>query len=191
MMKWNAGSAAVALVGWWLLLANVGYAVHGEADDRPAIAAICTYYQPFMHSDVIVSKFLLGFPTDQGIIPPDVRIASLYIDQGPDDSLGHQLARMHDIPVFATIEEARCEVCHAAALSGLGCLIMRLHKHQCLMRLGHPVMRQAMATLCRQLPMVDPLLAPRHHSPRRTPPPWPVSGPLHVRAACRSAGASN
>jgi hypothetical protein len=29
--------------------------------------------------------------------------------------------------------------------------IMRLEKHQCLMRLGHPVMRQAMATLCRQL----------------------------------------
>lgn len=29
--------------------------------------------------------------------------------------------------------------------------IMRLDKHQCLMRLGHPIMRQAMATLCRQL----------------------------------------
>jgi superfamily II DNA or RNA helicase len=32
-----------------------------------------------------------------------------------------------------------------------GRCIMRLEKHQCLMRLGHPVMRQAMATLCRQL----------------------------------------
>lgn len=29
--------------------------------------------------------------------------------------------------------------------------VMRLKKHQVLMRLGHPVMRQAMATLCRQL----------------------------------------
>lgn len=29
--------------------------------------------------------------------------------------------------------------------------IMRLDRHQCLMRLGHPIMRQAMATLCRQL----------------------------------------
>lgn len=29
--------------------------------------------------------------------------------------------------------------------------IMRLKKHQVLMRLGHPIMRQAMATLCRQL----------------------------------------
>jgi superfamily II DNA or RNA helicase len=29
--------------------------------------------------------------------------------------------------------------------------IMRLDRHQCLMRLGHPIMRQAMAILCRQL----------------------------------------
>ncbi len=32
-----------------------------------------------------------------------------------------------------------------------GRCIMRLKKHQVLMRLGHPIMRQAMATLCRQL----------------------------------------
>src|SRR5205823_2713690 len=29
--------------------------------------------------------------------------------------------------------------------------VMRLNKHQVLLRLGHPVMRQAMGTLCRQL----------------------------------------
>ena len=29
--------------------------------------------------------------------------------------------------------------------------VLRLKKHQALMRLGHPIMRQAMATLCRQL----------------------------------------
>ena len=29
--------------------------------------------------------------------------------------------------------------------------VLRLQKHQVLMRLGHPIMRQAMATLCRQL----------------------------------------
>ena len=32
-----------------------------------------------------------------------------------------------------------------------GRTVMRLKKHQVLMRLGHPIMRQAMATLCRQL----------------------------------------
>ena len=29
--------------------------------------------------------------------------------------------------------------------------VLRLKKHQVLLRLGHPIMRQAMATLCRQL----------------------------------------
>ncbi len=45
--------------------------------------------------------------------------------------------------------------------------IMRLDKHQCLMRLGHPIMRQAMATLCRQL-----------HDPRSRQPifRWTVTG---------------
>ena len=32
-----------------------------------------------------------------------------------------------------------------------GRTVLRLKKHQALMRLGHPIMRQAMATLCRQL----------------------------------------
>ena len=34
--------------------------------------------------------------------------------------------------------------------------VLRLKKHQVLMRLGHPIMRQAMATLCRQLHAPDP-----------------------------------
>jgi superfamily II DNA or RNA helicase len=34
--------------------------------------------------------------------------------------------------------------------------VLRLKKHQVLLRLGHPVMRQAMATLCRQLHAPDP-----------------------------------
>ena len=37
---------------------------------------------------------------------------------------------------------------------------MRLKKHQVLLRLGHPIMRQAMATLCRQLH--DPEGSQRH-----------------------------
>jgi superfamily II DNA or RNA helicase len=34
--------------------------------------------------------------------------------------------------------------------------VLRLKKHQVLLRLGHPIMRQAMATLCRQLHAPDP-----------------------------------
>lgn len=48
----------------------------------------------------------------------------------------------------------RMELCFDAALVEeeiSGRRIMRLKKHQVLMRLGHPIMRQAMAALCRQL----------------------------------------
>ncbi len=48
----------------------------------------------------------------------------------------------------------RMELCFDAALveeEHAGRRVMRLKKHQVLMRLGHPIMRQAMATLCRQL----------------------------------------
>ena len=48
----------------------------------------------------------------------------------------------------------RMELCFDAALveeEHSGRRVMRLKKHQVLMRLGHPIMRQAMATLCRQL----------------------------------------
>ena len=34
--------------------------------------------------------------------------------------------------------------------------VLRLKKHQVLMRLGHPILRQAMTTLCRQLHAPDP-----------------------------------
>ena len=48
---------------------------------KKQIAAIVTAYYPASHADVIVTKFLKGFPTDDGLIPPRVDIASLYIDQ--------------------------------------------------------------------------------------------------------------
>lgn len=52
-----------------------------ESRARPKIAAICTKYQPLLHADVIVSKFILGLPADDGIVPPEVKISSLYIEQ--------------------------------------------------------------------------------------------------------------
>ncbi|HAV34477.1 MAG TPA: hypothetical protein DCX79_20955 [Planctomycetaceae bacterium] len=48
----------------------------------------------------------------------------------------------------------RMELCFDATLleeEHSGRRVMRIKKHQVLLRLGHPIMRQAMATLCRQL----------------------------------------
>jgi len=70
------------------------------------IAAICTAYQPRWHADVIITKFLAGFPTDEGIIPPRVKIVSMYIDQGNASDLGHKIAAHYKIPLYTSITDA-------------------------------------------------------------------------------------
>ena len=47
------------------------------------IAAIITEYKAGSHADVIIPKFLHGFPTDEGLLTPRTEIASIYIDQFP------------------------------------------------------------------------------------------------------------
>jgi hypothetical protein len=70
------------------------------------IAAIVTEYRRFSHADVIVTKFLKGFPTDQGLIPARVQIASLYVDQFPDSDLSRHYAARYNIPIFGSIRQA-------------------------------------------------------------------------------------
>ena len=74
--------------------------------ERKKIAAIITEYRPNSHADVIVTKFLKGFPTDDGLIPPRVDIASMYIDQFPENDLGVGFAAEHDVPIYSSIVKA-------------------------------------------------------------------------------------
>ncbi len=70
------------------------------------IAAIVTTYYPRSHADVIVTKFLKGFPSDDGLIPPQVEIASMYMDQVHENDVGLELARVHGVPVYNSIPKA-------------------------------------------------------------------------------------
>ena len=74
--------------------------------EQPLIAAVTTTYFPNSHAGVIISRFLRGFPTDDGLIEPRTRIASLYIDQIHARDVGLQLAHDHDVPVFGSIRSA-------------------------------------------------------------------------------------
>lgn len=70
------------------------------------IAAIITEFFRLSHADVMVPKFLMGFPTDEGLIAPRVELASLYIDQYTDADIGRDLAAQHDIPIYPSIVKA-------------------------------------------------------------------------------------
>ncbi|MFP6766961.1 MAG: hypothetical protein VB859_02245, partial [Planctomycetaceae bacterium] len=70
------------------------------------VAAITTTYFPGSHADVIVGKFLRGFPTDDGLLAPRTKIVSLYIDQVHQKDIGLQVAHKFEIPVFESIRAA-------------------------------------------------------------------------------------
>jgi hypothetical protein len=70
------------------------------------IAAIVTSYFPNSHASVLATKFLRGFPTDEGFIAPRTRLASLYIDQIHEQDIGRQLADEFDIPLYESIRAA-------------------------------------------------------------------------------------
>jgi hypothetical protein len=67
------------------------------------VCAIVTEYRPGSHADVLLTKFLKGFPLDDGFHAPRVTLAGIYFDQTPANEIGHALARAHGVPVFGTI----------------------------------------------------------------------------------------
>ena len=70
------------------------------------IAAVVTTFFPNSHAGVIVDKFLRGFPTDEGVIPPRSTIVSLYIDQIHERDVGRQIAYEFDIPLYESVRAA-------------------------------------------------------------------------------------
>ncbi|MEE2753925.1 MAG: hypothetical protein VX910_08065, partial [Candidatus Latescibacterota bacterium] len=73
---------------------------------RPKIAAIVTVYYPRSHADVVVTKFLKGFPTDEGLLPPEVDIVSMYLDQIHERDIGVETAKQHGVPIYTSIPKA-------------------------------------------------------------------------------------
>lgn len=74
--------------------------------ERKKIAAILTEYRPGSHADVVVGKFLKGFPTDEGLLPPRVDIVSMYVDQFPEEDLSRGIAAEHGVPIYGSIPQA-------------------------------------------------------------------------------------
>ena len=74
--------------------------------NRKKIAAVVTTYYPRSHADVIVTKFMKGFSTDDGLIKPRVELASIYLDQIHENDIGQELAAEHNVPIYQSIRQA-------------------------------------------------------------------------------------
>jgi len=74
---------------------------------RKKIAIIANYWEgPMCHANAIGTKFLIGFPTDEGILAPEVDVASIFIAQSGAEGVGTRLAKTLNIPVYPTVAEA-------------------------------------------------------------------------------------
>jgi hypothetical protein len=87
--------------------------------ERKKIAAIITEYRPGSHADVIVGKFLQGFPTDAGLFAPRVEVAAMYIDLFPEEDMGREVAEVHGVPIYGSIPAALCSGGKELAVDGV------------------------------------------------------------------------
>src|SRR5690606_26522917 len=69
------------------------------------IAAVVTCYTENSHADVIVGKILEGYEQNGGP-GPNLRVASVYVDQTPRRELSRKLAEKHGFRLAETIDEA-------------------------------------------------------------------------------------
>lgn len=76
---------------------------------KPRIAAITTVYREATHADVFFSRILHGYRLNKKTYYPRLEVASMYLDQVPDDDIGHALGEEYGFGVYPTIAEAlRC-----------------------------------------------------------------------------------
>ncbi len=73
------------------------------------IAVITTIYRYLSHAQHFADRFLVGYPTEGRWHRPNMKIASLYVDQKPEGEQSIDRAREFGFSVYPTIAEAlRC-----------------------------------------------------------------------------------
>ena len=88
-------------------------------EDVINVAFICQAYFMLSHADVIGTKFFTGFPTDDGMVKPKVKIVSMYIEQtGPRD-IGTRIAKMNGVKLYPTIADALTQGGDSLAVDGV------------------------------------------------------------------------
>jgi len=73
------------------------------------IAVIATVYRYLSHAQHITDRFLVGYPHNGEWRRPDMKVASLYVDQKPPGDQSAERAREFGFEIYPTIPEAlRC-----------------------------------------------------------------------------------
>jgi len=70
-----------------------------------SVAAILTAYEKGLHADVLIGKILEGWKQDGGA-GPQLKLASMYVDQFTDRDMARAMSKKYDVPIFDSIEKA-------------------------------------------------------------------------------------
>ena len=82
------------------------------------VAGILTWYKRGSHADVLIGKILEGWRYDGGV-GPRLELASLYVDQFPEDDMARALSEKHGFPIFNSIEDDLSLQSDALAVDGV------------------------------------------------------------------------
>src|SRR5438876_3965130 len=87
---------------------------------RPKLAAICTAYFKYSHSQHIVDRFLEGYGWNGTHHHPAMDLVALYVDQHPErDLTPDRAARFPGMKVYPTIAEALTRGTSKLAVDGV------------------------------------------------------------------------
>ena len=112
------------LVGSAATLAASG--ICRAAERRPRVAALCTIYHKYSHSQHIVDRFLDGYGWEGAHHRPAMDVVSLYVDQVGDNDLSRErVSRHQETRIFPTIADAL--TCGGSDLAVDGVLLIAEH----------------------------------------------------------------
>ncbi len=102
------------------LAAGLAVPLSLAADPRAKlpVAGIATTYGPNNHADVILTKIVEGYAHDGGA-GPDLKLASVFVDQQHPKDLSRPLAEKHGFRLAKTIDEALTLGTDDLAVSGV------------------------------------------------------------------------
>ncbi len=86
-------------------IAACGMRLHAAQSSPKRVAGVITIYRKNSHADVLLGKILEGWKQDGGP-GPNLKLASLYVDQFPSDDLSVELAKKHGFRLCKSIPEA-------------------------------------------------------------------------------------
>jgi hypothetical protein len=86
---------------------------------RKPIAVVCTVYRPLSHAYHIAGRFILGYTKDGKFHVPQHAVASMYVDQRPDNDLSKTIAREFDIRLTRSVAEALTDESGRLAVDGV------------------------------------------------------------------------